>query len=434
MCTRAKNLNFRAAAAALLFALPAAFWGCGKDVEVEIAPAEKRTIIAKVSETGTIEPDVQVPVAPDVSGEIIRLEVKEGDYVNKGDLLFEIRPDNIQAAYEQARASLNSAKADHMNAGAALKQAESNLLIDSANYVRNKQLFDDKVIAQAEFDNFRRSYQVAKANVEAAEQAKQAAWYRVKSSEASVRQTYDDLTRTRVFAPMSGAVTALNVELGQRVVGTGMMSGTEAIKIADLTRMKVKVLINENDVVRLQPGDSADVEIDAYDDFPFKGKVLNIAYSAQEANLDAQDQVTNYEVEVLIEPSSYQNDKKLMAGLKEWQSPLRPGMSAVVNIFTDRAEGIVSVPIQAVTLARNEEVPVEERDEIVFVIDTTSKIVSARTVVSGLSDEEYIELKSGLKPGETVVKGPYNVVTKELRDGMEVALKTEEKERKGRRR
>jgi HlyD family secretion protein len=403
-----------------------ALTACKKETKIEITTSTVRTITARVSESGIIQPDLEVPIAPDVSGEVTALYVKEGDFVTRGQLLFEIRPDNYRAALEQTSASLNTAKADYANAIANRKQAQTTLIQDSVNFARNEQLFRDKVIPQTDYENFRLRYQVAKSTVEAAMQAEKAAYFRVQSAEASVKRSNDDLSRTRVYASMDGTITLLNIKLGQRVVGTGMMSGTETMKIADLSRMKVKVNINENDVVSLRIGDTASIEVDALKGKKFRGTVTDIAYSAKVAEVGTTDQVTNYEVKVMIDPESYRSDSSLMRGLMPHQSPLRPGMSAVVNIYTKRVNNAVAVPIQCVTIDRErQEENAKETREIVFLYDSTTKIVSTQPVVSGISDDEFIEIKTGLKAGQVLVSGPYNVITKELKNQMKVGIRNE---------
>jgi HlyD family secretion protein len=383
--------------------------------------------VARVTEAGVIQPDIEVPVAPDVSGEIVDLRVVEGQRVQKGDLLFTVRPDNYQAAFEQATAALNTARADEANARASVLQALVTYRQDSVNYERFKKLFDQKAIAPAEFEPYALRLQTSKTAIESARQAQQAAGFRVKSAEASVKQSKDNLTRTQVYAAMSGTITYLNAQIGQRVVGTGMMSGSEIIKIADLSRMEVEVLINENDIVNIQVGDTASVEVDAYGDHRFRATVSEIAYSAEKSALTATDQVTTYKVKVLLEPASSTANPALAAKLKPGQNLFRPGMSAQVSIFTERAEQVVSVPIQAVTLDRAVKDTLKDAaakiPQVVFVYEPKGEkgVVKSRRVETGIADDNYIEVKTGLKAGERIVTGPYTTLTKILVDGMEVS-------------
>lgn len=398
--------------------------GCKKDVEVELDSVKRRTLLAQVSESGVIQPDVQVPIAPDVSGEVTAIYIKEGQFVKKGDLLFEIRPDNYQAALEQSTASLNTARADHANAQSSLKQAETNLAQDSINFYRNKKLYEEKVIAQTDFENFRLKYQLTKTAIETARQSINAAYFRIQSATASVKQASDQLGRTRVYASMDGVVTVLNVQLGQRVVGTGMMTGTEIMKIADLTHMEVEVMINENDIVNLQIGDTATVEVDAYKDKKFKGLVTEVAYSANVTATGSTDQITNYPVKVAILPESYAG---FIPGLAVYQSPFRPGMSAVVSVYTERADNVLSIPIQSVTL--DPAAKAGANAEIVYLY-TPEGIVKAQPVKTGISDDTYIEIKSGLAENARVVSGPYTTISKLLKDEMKVIVIDPEKKKK----
>lgn len=415
----------------LIILIPAIFfYSCSKEIKVDVTQSTIRTIDAKVSESGIIQPEVEVPIAPDVSGEVISLHVKEGDFVTKGQLLFEIRPDNYKAALEQSNAALNTAKADYASAIAAKQQALANLMQDSVNFYRSKQLFEEKVIPQTEFENIRLKFEISKSALVASKQAEQASYFRIQNSMASVKRSNDDLSRTRVYASMDGTITVLNVKPGQRVVGTGMMAGTEAMKIADLSRMKVKVNINENDVVGLRVGDTATIDVDALKGKSFKGIVTDIAYSAKVAEVGTTDQVTNYEVKVLIKPESYLNDSSLMKGLSKHESPLRPGLSAVVNIYTEKVSNVVAVPIQAVTMDReNQDESSIDNQEIVFLYDEKEGIVKSQKVKSGISDEEFIQIKSGLSVNTQIVSGPYNTITKELKNNMKVVIRDKNKDK-----
>ena len=397
--------------ALLILLVSAAAWACKEETAVETDVVLRRTIISTVSESGTIQPDVEVPIASDVSGEITALYVKEGEYVERGRLLFEIRPDNYRSALDQAASALNAAKADFANSEAALAQAAASLLQDSVNYFRNKQLFEQKVLAQQEYETTRLRWQISKSAVESAKQVREAAFYRIKSAEATVSQARDNLTRTRVYAGIDGTVTTVNGQVGQRVVGTNLMSGTEVVKIADLTRMEVKVLINENDVVRVEIGDSAEIEVDAYPGRKFKGLVTEVAYAASVAALGQTDRITSYPVMVYLKPESYAD-----LAAPHRPAPFRPGMSAIVNIFTDRVENALSVPIQAVTLEKDS--LGKNPKEVVFSVKDGA--VEARPVVTGNSDDDYIEIKSGLNENESVAVGPYSTVHKILKTGMKV--------------
>lgn len=396
-------------------------FGKKKGVEVEIETVASRTIVAKVSESGVIQPDIEVPIAPDISGEVVSVNVVDGEYVRKGQLLFSIRPDNLRAAYEQANASYNSAQADYGNQKAALQNAIQNYMQDSINLARNTPLYNNKVISQQDYENFRLRAQVSKGTIESTRQQVNAAYFRIKSTEASMRQSADQLSRTNVYASMDGTITKMDLQVGKRVVGTNMMAGTEAMKIADLTRMEVSVDITENDIVNVQIGDTAAVEVDAYPDKVFKGKVTEIAYSANVQGAGSTDQVTNYSVKVAILPSSY--DKELVKSLPPTRGPFRPGMTAVVRIFTDRAENVLAVPIAAVTIEKGKQMGAGGgKPKFVVFVQDGDKVRSV-PVKTGISDDDFIEVKEGLKAGEKVVSGPYTIVNKTLADGMEITVK-----------
>lgn len=415
---------------------------------VETGIAEKRTIYARVTESGTIQPTIEVPVAPDVSGEIVELYIKEGQYVKKGQLLAVIRPDNYQAALEQSQAAVNTANSDYLQAQASTEQMKVNIRQDSISLARITKMRDDKIASQVDFENAQLKYNLSKSQLSAAQYTIQAAYYRLKSSEASFKQAQQNLNRTNIYASMDGTVTLLNVEVGQRVVGTMQMAGTEMIKIADLSSMEVEAEINENEIVNVRLGDSALVEVDAIPNKKFFGKVTDIAYSASKTGLGSSDQVTSFKVKVAILPSSYQ---EMMKSAKEISatnsSPFRPGMSALIEIYTDKVIDVVAVPLQAVTLHHepkkeeketalgkpDEDAPKLEENaptnkmndvpkkEVVFVYENGK--VKEAPVKIGISDDDYIELKDGVSAGTKIVIGPYTVLTKELQDGMEVQEK-----------
>lgn len=396
--------------------------GVNKDIIVEVEQVQRRDIISTVNESGSIQPDIEVPVAPDVSGEVVELLVKEGDSVKAGQLLLAIRPDSYKSAQEQSEASLNSAQADYAQAQANLEQNRSNLIQDSINLDRNRKLFRDKVISQSDLENFELKYKITQAQLRAGVQTVNAAFYRVKNAEASLRQAKDNLKRTHIYASMSGIITMMKVEIGQRVVGTGQMAGTEIMKISDLSQMEVAVEINENDIVNVRIGDSAQVEVDAYPDVKFYGKVSEIAYSATVTGTGTSDQITNFKVIISIDRNSYVNNEDIMRGVPENQSPFRPGMSSQVQIFTAKKEQVLSVPIQCVTLDKAAEESTDKDlkpKEIVYLLEggMTAKAVPVKT---GISDDRYIEILEGLEEGATVISGPYRVISKELMDGSKV--------------
>lgn len=391
----------------------------GNPVQYELV--EVRDLISSVTESGTVEPVTEVKIAADVSGEIITLNTKEGMQVKKNDVLVTVRPDNYQSALEQAEAALNSALASQLQAAATKEQSHAQFLQDSANFARQDTLFRQKVISRMEWENARLAYEVARARYRGAIASEQAASFTVGSRRASLKNAQTDLRKTTILASMDGTITRQNVKQGERVVGTLQMAGTELFRIADLSAMQVNVQINENDIIHVRSGDSALVEVDAFEDRKFRGTVTDIAYSAAISELGT-DQITSFDVAVRIDPASYINDPSLMRGLEAHQSPFRPGMSAQVEIFTDRVDDVFSVPIQAVTVRRPKGAP-EDADpvEVVFVLKDL-QTVEMREVKTGISDDTYIAILEGLQAGDRVVSGPYKLLSKDLKDGMKVKV------------
>ena len=400
-----------------------------KDVgtEVEIAQVNPLTITETVSATGKIQPEIEVKISSEVSGEIIALNVKEGQVVKKGDLLVKINPDLYTSGYNRSVSNLSGTKAS-------LNQADASYNEAKANYDRNKSLFDKGIISKSDWDKAVASFEVAKAT-------KQNAYYNVQSASATVNEAKDNLGRTTIYAPADGTISMLNVELGERVLGTQQMTGTEILRVANLNNMEVEVDVNENDIVKIKVGDEANVEVDAYLKKQFKGIVTSISNSASSA-LTA-DQVTNFKVKVRIVKESYQD---LLEGKPATYSPFRPGMTATVDIITERKVNVLSVPISSVVVkadtAAVKEVVVADTDEeqketapksdkkfeCVFVkVGDKAKI---RIIKTGIQDDTNIEVISGLKKGDVVITGPYATVTKELNSGDKVALLTD-KEKKG---
>jgi len=392
---------------------------------VEVEEITLKDIVETVSATGKIQPEIEVKISSEVSGEIIELPFKEGQQVAKGDLLVRINPDLIQSA-------LTRTQATYQNIKAGLQQAEASLKEAKASYDRNQGLFDKGVISKADWDKSIASYETAVA-------AKSSAYYSVQSAAASVNEARDNLGRTTIYAPMSGTISLLNVELGERVVGTQQMAGTEILRVANLNNMEVEVDVNENDIVKVQIGDSTIVEVDAYLKKKFKGIVTEIANSAV-GSLTA-DQVTNFKVKVRIIEESY---KDLTEGKPENYSPFRPGMTATVDIITDKRSKIVSVPISAIVIKtdtssakksfgkkskpKKEKKDVkEEKFECVFVNNNGE--AKLRVVKTGIQDDTNIEIISGLKENDKIIIGPYNVVSKTLKTGDKIELKDENEDK-----
>jgi HlyD family secretion protein len=397
-------------------------FGKPETIDVVVEKPEYRTIIESISANGKIEPVIEVKISPEVSGEIIELPVKEGDKVEKGKLLCRIKPDTYISIRERAEAAVNSSKARLAQAQAQLQQSE-------LAYNRNKTLFEQKAISESEFENARTSLQVAKADVNAA-------LYNVSSAEASLKEAKENLAKTTIYAPMNGTISKLSVELGERVVGTAQMAGTEILRIADLTRMEARVSVNENDIVRVKLNDTSLIYVDAYPDQNFKGVVTQIANSASVTGV-ATDQVTTFEVRILLMENSY---KHLVTDRKP--NPFRPGMSTTVDIQTTTRYNVLSVPIQAVTtrsdsvsinagsLSEENENTTEQAEksklkEVVFIAkgDTASMVY----VKTGIQDNRNIEVLEGLSDSADVVVAPFSAISRRLQDGKLVKKVTQDK-------
>ncbi|WP_108866480.1 efflux RND transporter periplasmic adaptor subunit [Aquimarina aquimarini] len=395
------------------------FGKSGNYKEVSVAKIEKIAITETVSATGKIQPEVEVKLSSEVSGEIIDLPIKEGQQVQKGDLLVRINPDIIQSGLNRSQATLE-------NIRAGLRQAEASLKESELNYERNKGLFEKGVISKAEWDKIISSYEGAKA-------AKQSAYYNVRSAQATVNEAKDNLSRTSIYAPMTGTISKLSVELGERVVGTQQMAGTEIVRVANLNNMEVEVDVNENDIVKVEINDATIVEVDAYLKKKFKGIVTEIANSA-ESTMSA-DQVTNFKVKVRILEESYAD---LIEGKPDNYSPFRPGMTATVDVITEKRENIIGVPISSIVIKNDTtaitETTVEkkitsnsdEKFECVFI--KNGETAKLRVIKTGIQDDGNIEVVSGLKVGESVITGPYNIVTKILKSGDKVTISDPKKQ------
>jgi len=406
--------------------------------EVTAEKAALRNITEMITANGKIQPETDVKITPDVAGEIVELAVKDGDAVKKGQFLLKIKPDVYMSARDRTVAALNGAKANLANNKAMLVQVESRIEQARLAYERSKILWKEKTISASDWEAAESNYKVAKADVDAALQTVQAAEYSVRSAEATLKEAEEELRKTSIYAPMDGIVTTLLVEKGERVVGTSMMTGTDLLRLADLSRMEVLTEVNENDIVRVSLNDSALIEIDAYPDRKFKGIVTEIANSASTVGTSA-DQVTNFEVKILLLQSSYQD--LIQAGNRY---PFRPGMSASVDILTELKSNILTVPLQAVTRqADTLQQPdsaktsdnLDEYKEIIFVLDNQKAKLT--TVKTGIQDNTYIEILSGLSENQEVITAPYHIITKRLKDGSSVKkvtseelLKTDKKKRK----
>ena len=423
----------------------------GGETATKVAVEEviKRSIVETVSASGKIQSESEVIISPDVSGEIMELPVKEGDKVIEGQLLVKIDPDIQQSNVERLEAALNTSKANLANAQSRLAQSDARLINSTANFNRTKKLFEDKVVAQSEFDATTSEFEVAKSDVEAARQSVEASRFQVKSAQAGLKEAQKSLTRTEIYSPVNGTISKLNFEKGERVVGTTQMQGSEIMTIADLDEMEVTVEVNENDIIRVGFSDTCDIEVDAYLGKTFKGIVTNIANSAMSSGMGT-DQITNFEVKVRVLRNSYAT---LVNEKQPDQSPFRPGMSATVDIRTKQVLDVLSVPIQAVTTRSKKELQegsdgkkserkgkgketdsdedgksetvdkpekTEDAIELIFVV-SDGKVV-AKVVKTGIQDNEFIQLLSGADLGDEVVTAPYRSISKKLKPGDEVEV------------
>ncbi len=421
------------------------FIGGAAAVKVTVDQVAKRNIVETVSASGKIQSESEVIISPDVSGEIMELPVMEGDKVEAGQLLVKIDPDIQQSNVERLEAALNTSKANLANAQSRKAQSNARLTNSKANYDRIKALFEEKVVAQAEYDAALSEYNVAQSDLEAAEQSVQASRFQVKSAQAALKEAEKSLTRTEIYSPVTGTISKLNFEKGERVVGTSQMQGSQIMTIADLDEMEVVVEVNENDIIRVGHSDTCDIEVDAYIGEKFKGIVTNIANSAMSEGMGT-DQITNFEVKVRILRSSY---KTLVNEKQPDQSPFRPGMSATVDIRTREVKDVLTVPIQAVTTRTKKELKEqaetktgkkrrkrgkseggedkssndgekEESIELVFTIQEGKALV--KEVKTGIQDSEFIEVLSGVDVNDQVVTAPYRAISKRLAPGDEVEV------------
>tara|TARA_B100001063_G_C16751836_1_gene550723 strand:+ start:714 stop:2000 length:1287 start_codon:yes stop_codon:yes gene_type:complete len=381
----------------LLIAKSAGWISSEEGISIQTTLVDQKTIIQTVSASGKIQPEVEVKISPDVSGEIVQLYIMEGDQVEKGDLLLKIKPDTYQSILDRSKAALNTSKS-------ALAKAKAQLIESQANFNRNQTLFNKGTISQSEFEKVQASYTVAQLNVEDGE-------YAVTSAEASLKEAQENLNKTNIYAPISGTISRLNVELGERVVGTAQMAGTELLRLANLNRMEVAVEVNENDINSVNLGDTAIIEVDAFLGEKYKGLVSEIANSANVTGASA-DQVTNFEVKVRIIKSVN----------------FRPGMTATVDIQSQRAKDVLALPIQAVT-TRKDTAGGDEKIECVF--EYQEGIAKMIVVQTGIQDDEYIQILSGVKDNMEIVKGPYSAVSRLIKDGSYLAKADGSYESKG---
>ncbi len=418
--------------------------GNKKTLTVETDTPKRLTIVEKISASGMVQPVTEVKLSPDVAGEIIELTVEEGDSVTEGQLLVKIRPDNYISAVQRAEASLNTQIANLQSAKANLARAKATYERARLELARSKKLFEGNVISSSEWEQAQQSYKVAENDYRAAQAAVDAARYMVKSNRAALDDAKENLRKTSVYAPMSGIVSKLSVEKGERVVGTSQFAGTEMLRIANLNDMEVRVDVNENDIIRIELGDTAIIDVDAYTHLEktFKGIVTHIANTAKDKV--SADAVTEFEVRIKILPSAF---AQLRA--EGYKYPFKPGMTASVDIITETKENVLAVPLAAVTTRPKSEIDghddeekprkradkddkqssdEEEEVEVVFVMQDGE--ADLRQVETGISDYEHIEIIKGIAEDETVITGPYILVSKRLKDGDPVRTKEEEESKR----
>ncbi len=416
----------------------------GDDVTTKVSTEKTslQNIVETVSASGKVQPEVEVKLSSDVSGEIVDMMVQEGDVVKKGQLLCKINPEIYVSSLDRAVAGVNSTRASFEGSKSRLAQAESQFIKAEVAFNRNKKLFDEKVISASDFEIIKSAYEVAKAEVDAAKQNVSGSQYNISSANAGVREAKENLNKTEIFAPVDGTISKVSKKKGERVAGTSFTDGTEILRISNLQEMEVNADVGENDIIRIHFRDTAMVEIDAYSGRKFKGIVTEIANSPNES-VTSTEQVTNFAVKIRILRESYAD---LIPSDHPEFSPFRPGMSATVDIQTKRAENTLSVPIKAVTTrdttqrssskevarknddgttnkptvttaAAEDQTPVKE---IVFVNE--NGVAKMRVVKTGIQDSNHIQILDGVKAGEEVITDPYQAVSKKLKDGEKIKV------------
>jgi HlyD family secretion protein len=420
--------------------------GKKKMFEVDMAKVSFETIVEKVSASGLVRPVIEVKISPEVAGEIIELQIKEGDSVNSGDLLLKIRPDNFISSLDRSKANLNQQKANLAAARANLARAEAGFYRSELEFNRQALLHKEEMISDSEYELAEANYKIATQDLESARQTVEAAIYIVKSSQATVDEAQENLMLTNIRSPMTGIVSKLDVEKGETVVGTSQMQGTEMLRIADLNNMEVRVDVNENDIIKIAIGDTTLIDVDSYSYLKkeFKGVVTQIANSAKDRV--SSDAVTEFEVRIRILNDSYQDLLEEMDIIY----PFRPGMTASVEIITMTKQNILTVPLSAVTTrkeikggsfgskdgdasydkrSQDQEDEIQSDDEIleeIVFVHSEGKVKKVK-VQTGISDFENIEIISGLAADDQIVTGPFLLVSKRLKDESAVVLREKDR-------
>ena len=421
-------------------------------VKVSAEKVSRRTITETVNASGKVYPEIEVKISPDISGEVVELNVEEGDSVKRGQVLARIFADIYALQRDEAASRVNQSAATVENSKAALDALQAELDQAKQNYDRNKKLYDDKVISRSEFEGYETTYKSAQANYNAAKQNIKGLQAGVQTAQTGLSSANKNLGRTTLVAPMSGVISSLSIKKGERVAGNSFSIGTEMMRVADMSILEVRVDVGENDVVKVHLGDSADVEVDAYNNRKFKGIVTQIASSIKSgtgaAALNSTD-VTQYEVRIRLDKNSYSD---LLNPGKPKSFPFRPGMNASADIKTKRRENVLAVPINSVTTRvigsdktiadkkKEEEkkkkaegnadetvaVNSDELEELVFVVQKDGKVKRVK-VKTDIQDINYIEIKEGLVEGDEVVTGPFNAISKTLKDGTAVKVVPKDK-------
>jgi HlyD family secretion protein len=413
-------------------------------VKVSTEKVARRTIVETVNASGKIYPEVEVKISPDIAGQITELTVQEGDSVHKGQVLARIYADIYALQRDEAASRVNQSSAIVENSRASLDALKATMEQSKQALDRNQSLYDQKVISKAELEQYQTTYRSAQANYNAALQNIRSLQAGVQSSQTGLIKANKDLSRTTITAPMSGVISSLKVKKGESVAGNAFNVGTEMMTVADMSVLEVRVDVGENDIVKINIGDSADVEVDAYNNRKFRGIVTKIASSTTSGGTaQMSNDVTNYEVRIRLDKDSYKD-------LGNRTFPFRPGMNASADIKTSRKERVLAVPITSVnarvkgsdksvadkrkeTEKKNDEAGEEEQvefddelEEVVFVLQPDGKVKKV-TVKSGIQDINYIEVNEGLKEGDEVIIGPYNAISKVLKDGSKVKVVPKDK-------
>lgn len=424
--------------------------GGDKGEKVAIEKAMRRTIIETVTASGQIYPEVQVRISPDIAGEVTELNVQEGDSVKRGDVLARIYADIYALQRDEAASQVSQSQATVANSEAALESLKASLNQAQITYDRNKKLYDDKVISKSELEQYETTLRSARANYNAAQQNINSLKANVQAAQTGLSRANKEIARTTIVAPMDGVISSLKIKRGEKVAGNNFNVGTEMMTVADMSVLEVRVNVGENDIVKVSLGDSADIEVDAYNNRKFRGIVTQIASSTASGTLTSgtSNDVTNYEVRIRLDPASYK-DLIDPARPKKW--PFRPGMNASAEIRTQRKDNVIAVPFNAVTARvkgsdqsiedqkkeaerdRDESAPEEivtvdsdKTEDVVFVLQP-DKTVKKVPVKWGIQDINYIEITEGLKGGEEVVSAPFSAISKNLKNGMKVTVVPKDK-------